>query len=61
MSCETFCLDDDASMMEATKALRAENLSPTAVRFSDEAKEESLVAGLYQQQKRIRLLRINNF
>jgi hypothetical protein len=53
-------LDDDVSMMEATKALRAENLSPTAVRFADASKEESLVAGLYLEEKRIRLLRINN-
>jgi hypothetical protein len=35
-------------MLEATKALRAENLSPAAVRFTEETKEEQLVSGLTQ-------------
>ncbi|XP_059483538.1 nitric oxide synthase-like protein isoform X3 [Neocloeon triangulifer] len=46
MACETFCLDDDASLSEATKALRSENISSSAVRFADISAEESLVAGL---------------
>ncbi|XP_065334275.1 nitric oxide synthase-like protein isoform X3 [Cloeon dipterum] len=46
VACETFCLDDDASLSEATKALRSENLSPAAVRFAEVPAAESLVAGL---------------
>lgn len=61
VACDTFCLDDDASMLEATKALRAENISPAAIRFTEETKEEQLVPGSYTHEKRIRLLRINNF
>ncbi|KDR21429.1 nitric oxide synthase, salivary gland isoform X2 [Zootermopsis nevadensis] len=45
VACETFCLDDDDTFLEATLALRSPMLSSATVRFV-EAKEESLVKAL---------------
>jgi hypothetical protein len=44
VACETFCLDDDDTFLEATMALRSPMLSSATVRFV-EAKEESLAKG----------------
>lgn len=45
VACETFCLDDDDAMMEATKALESETLSATTVRLI-EAKRDDTGIGL---------------
>ncbi|XP_069669172.1 nitric oxide synthase, salivary gland isoform X2 [Periplaneta americana] len=45
VACETFCLDDDDTFLEATLALRSPTLSSTTVRFV-EAKEENLAKAL---------------
>lgn len=45
VACETFCLDDDDAMIEATKTLESEALSTTTVRFI-EAKKEDAAKGL---------------
>jgi hypothetical protein len=44
VACETFCLDDDDTFLEATLALRSPMLSSATVRFV-EAKQENLVKG----------------
>jgi len=44
VACETFCLDDDSSLLEATEAFKEEALSPDTVRFV-EAQADDLVVG----------------
>lgn len=44
VACETFCLDDDDTILEATLALRSPTISSSTVRFV-EAKQESLAKG----------------
>lgn len=45
VACETFCLDDDDTILEATLALRSPTLSSSTVRFV-EAKQENLAKGI---------------
>jgi nitric-oxide synthase len=51
VACETFCLDDDDTILEATLALRSPTLSSSTVRFV-EAKQESLAKALYKCHNR---------
>ncbi|XP_071050182.1 nitric oxide synthase, salivary gland isoform X2 [Onthophagus taurus] len=45
VACETFCLDDDDALLEATITLQSENLSSSTVRFV-ESKPKDLVSSL---------------
>ncbi|KAK7869083.1 hypothetical protein R5R35_000802 [Gryllus longicercus] len=59
LACETFCLDDDETFLEATLALRAPALSATTVRFV-EAQEENLSKGLSKcHNKKVSDCRVN--
>lgn len=40
VACDTFCLDDDNTFLEATMTLQTENLSVNTVRFVDEKRVE---------------------
>ncbi|KAF4518200.1 hypothetical protein B566_EDAN005925 [Ephemera danica] len=61
VSCDTFCLDDDASLQEATKSLHTETLIAETVRFADVAAEEQLVQGLVKSHnKRVTACRLAN-
>ncbi|KAJ8960069.1 hypothetical protein NQ318_009511 [Aromia moschata] len=51
IACETFCLDDDDTFLEATISLQSESLTTQNVRLV-EAKSDSIVAGLTKCHKR---------
>lgn len=56
LACETFCLDDDDTLLEATSTLRSESLTAQNVRFI-EAKLTSPAEGLARcHNKKVRLL-----
>ncbi len=40
VACETFCLDDDDSFLEATMAFKSESISPSSIRFVDAEPQE---------------------
>lgn len=56
MACETFCLDDDEALIEATMTLQSEALSSTTVRLFN-SKAEDIETGLTKcHNKKVRIL-----
>lgn len=49
VACETFCLDDDDTLLEVALSLGSEALSAATVRFV-EAEPQPIVKGRYIQQ-----------
>ncbi|KAI4462215.1 nitric oxide synthase-related [Holotrichia oblita] len=63
VACETFCLDDDDALMEATITLQTENLTQTTVKFVEAKPMDEVTSILKSHNKKIslcKLLKRNN-
>lgn len=53
MACETFCLDDDDAILEATITLQTENLTQATVKFVEAKPMDEVASILKAHNKKV--------